>query len=42
MDADYIAIYDRTEVNYYDARTTKIIISNEAVLTGWRCSKTRL
>ena len=42
VDADYIAIYNRNEVNYYDARTTKIVISNEAVLTGWRCPKTRL
>ena len=42
MDADYIAIYDRNKVNYYNARTTKIAISNEAVLTGWRCPKTRL
>ena len=42
VDADYIAIYDKLEVNYYNAKTTKITVSNDAVLTGWRCPKTRL
>mgnify|MGYP006179318855 CR=1 FL=1 len=42
VEADYIAIYDKKEVNYYDAKTTQINVSNAAVLTGWRCSKTRL
>jgi len=42
VEADYIAIYNKKEVNYYDAKTTQINVSNEAVLTGWRCSKTRL
>jgi len=42
VEADYVAIYDKKEVNYYDAKTTQINVSNEAVLTGWRCSKTRL
>jgi hypothetical protein len=39
VDADYIAIYDKLEVKYYDAKTTKITVSNEAVLTGWRFPK---
>ena len=42
VDADYIAIYDKSEVNYYDAKTTKITVSNDAVLKGWRCPKTKL
>ncbi len=42
VEADYIAIYDKKEVNYYDAKTTQITVSNAAVLTGWRCPKTQL
>jgi len=42
VEADCIDIYDKKEVNYYDAKTTQINISNAAVLTGWRCPKTRL
>ncbi len=37
VDADYIAIYDKEEVNFYDAKTTKITVSEEAVLKGWQC-----
>jgi hypothetical protein len=37
VDADYIAIYDKEEVNFYNAKTTKITISEEAVLKGWQC-----
>ena len=37
VDADYIAVYDNKEVNFYDAKTTKIVITEEAVLTGYRC-----
>jgi hypothetical protein len=35
VNADYIAIYDKEEVNFYDAKTTKITVSKEAVLK-WR------
>ena len=42
VEADYIAIYDKKEVNYYNAKTTQITVSNAAVLTEWRCPKTRL
>jgi len=42
VEADYIAIYNKKEVNYYDAKTTQINVSNAAVLTGWQCPKTRL
>ena len=42
VNADYIAIYNKEEVNYYNAKTTKITISEEAVLKGWRCPITGL
>jgi hypothetical protein len=41
-DADYIDVYDKHEVNYYDAMTTMVTVSNAAVLTGWRCTTTGL
>ena len=41
-EADYISIYDKDEVNIYDALTTKITVSKKAVLKGWRCPITRL
>jgi hypothetical protein len=40
--ADYIAIYDKEEVNFYDAKTTKITVLEEAVLKGWRCPEAGL
>ena len=40
--AGYITIYDSKEVNIYDSNTTKIIVSEEAVLKGWRCLKSTL
>jgi hypothetical protein len=39
VDADYIAVYDKEEVNFYDAKTTKVVVTEEAVLTGFRCPK---
>jgi hypothetical protein len=41
-DAGYTAIYDENEVNFYDTKTTKITVSAEAVLKGWRCSRMKL
>jgi hypothetical protein len=35
--AGYTVIYDKDEVNFYNARTTKIMVSEEAILTGWQC-----
>jgi hypothetical protein len=35
--AGYTVIYDKDEVNFYNARTTKITVSEEAILTGWQC-----
>jgi hypothetical protein len=40
--AGYTAIYDENEVNFYDAKTTKITVSAEAVLKRWRCPCTNL
>ncbi len=42
VEADYIAIYDKQQVNFYNAMTTKIVVSEEAVLKGWRCPVTKL
>ncbi len=41
-DAGYTAIYDKNEVNLYDAKTSKITVSAEAVIKGWRCPRTNL
>jgi hypothetical protein len=35
VNTDYIAIYDKEEVNFYNAKITKITVSEEAVLKGW-------
>ena len=32
--ADYFAVYNKHKVNYYNAKTTKLTVSIEAVLTG--------
>jgi hypothetical protein len=42
VEADYIAIYDKEEVNFYNAKTTKITVLEEAVLKGWQCPATGL
>jgi hypothetical protein len=42
VEADYVAIYDKQEVNFYNAMTTKIVVSEEAVLKGWGCPVTKL
>ncbi len=36
-EAGYTVIYDKDEVNFYNARTKKITVSEEAIITGWRC-----
>ncbi len=35
--AGYTAVYDKDKVNFYDARTTKITVLEDAVLKGWQC-----
>jgi hypothetical protein len=37
VDADYIAIYDKEEVNFYNTMPTKMTVLEEAVLKGWQC-----
>ena len=41
-DADYIRVYTKHEVNFYDAITARIIVTEESVLKGWRCPSTGL
>ena len=41
-DANYIAIFDKDEVNIYDANKTTIVVSRSAILQGWRCKTTNL
>merc|ERR1712051_96079 len=41
-EAGYVSICDDKEVNIYDGRTAKIVVSEEAVLKGWRCPHTNL
>jgi hypothetical protein len=41
-EADSVAIYNKQEVNFYDATSTKIVVSEEAGLKGWQCPVTKL
>jgi hypothetical protein len=36
VNADYIVIYDKEKVNFYNTKTTKITVSEEAVLKRWQ------
>jgi hypothetical protein len=36
------AIYDDKEVNFYNTTTTKITVSADAILKGWRCPQAKL
>ena len=40
-EAGYTAVYDEDEVNFYN-KTAKIVISEEAVLTWYRCKRSKL
>ena len=40
--AGCMKVYNRKEVNVYDGSTTKNIVSEEALLKGWRCPQTTL
>jgi hypothetical protein len=42
VDAGYTIVYDNKEVNYYEKATTKIIVSEDAVLRGWQCPRNKL
>jgi hypothetical protein len=42
VEAGYTAIHDDKEVNFYDTATTKILVSEDAILKGWGCSWAKL
>ena len=42
MGGGYFAVYDKNEVNIYDGRKSKTIITEEAVLKGYRCPRKKL
>jgi hypothetical protein len=42
VEAGYTAIYNAEEVNFCGARTTKIMVSEAAILKGWRCPRAKL
>jgi hypothetical protein len=42
VEAAYITIYNKQEVNFYNSTTTKIVVLEEAVLKGQRCPVTKL
>jgi hypothetical protein len=42
VDPNYTAIFDKDEVNIYDANNTKITVTRAAILQGWRCNQTKL
>ncbi len=42
VDAGYTVVYDNKKVNYYKKATTKIIVSENAVLRGWQCPRDKL
>ncbi len=41
-DANYITIFDKDEVNIYDANDTTITVAKGAILRGWRDDRTNL
>ena len=42
VEGGYFSVYDKNELNIYDGRKTKIIITEEAVLKGYRCPREKL
>ena len=40
--ADYITVFDKEEVNVYDANNVKITVTKGPILRGWRCPSTGL
>ena len=41
-EAGYVSVCDKYEVNIYDWQTATITVSEEAVLKGWWCPRTKL
>jgi hypothetical protein len=42
VNAGYAVVCDNKEGNYYENATTKIVVSKDAVLKGWRCPCNKL
>jgi hypothetical protein len=42
INANYIAIFDKAEVNIYNANKKSIVVSRGTILRGWRCKQTNL
>ena len=42
VDANYIAIFDKDEVNIFNANNTEVTVTRAAILRGWQCPKTKL
>jgi hypothetical protein len=42
VDANYIAIFDKDEVNIYDTNKTIITVSRSTILRRWQCKQTKL
>ena len=42
VEGGYFAVYDKNEVNIYDGKKAKIIITDEAVLKGYRYTREKL
>ncbi len=42
VEANYIAIFDKDEVNIYNANKKIITVSRSAILCGWQCKQTKL
>jgi hypothetical protein len=39
VDPNYIAIFDKVEVNLYDANNTEVTVTCSAILQGFRCQQ---
>jgi hypothetical protein len=42
VDANYIAIFDKDEVNIYNTNNTEITVTRVAIFQGWCCNQTKL
>ncbi len=42
VNANYVAIFDKDEVNIYNVDRTIITVSCSAILHGWQCKQTKL
>ena len=42
VEGGYFSVYDENELNIYDGIKAKIIITEEAVLKGYRCPREKL